>query len=401
MTSRNRAKKQKSRVSGPYRNGLKWRIVVFDGGRRKSFVADTYDDAEALKANHLALFGDRSLTAVATALEEYLAERDTGDLLPQSLLSLAYRLRQFLPLESTLGEVTPDVAAKLYKDSTKRRTRFGQVPSAATHHVNLRMARAFFRWCVETGKARSNPFDKVKPIGRVRYGKPQLRIDEARLLNDVLLRHADAGDEGALACLVQMVMGLRSAEVLGLRVRDLDNRGKDLWVEGTKTRNAKRPLEIKSEPLRHRLLKLCQGRDSQSLIFGAHREQPYFNAYLYRRVRHFCRLAGVPVVCPHSLRGLHSTLAVARGASSRFVAEALGHGGDEVTKRHYIDRATVRNATIERVADLLDSNSCSEAASTTHSNLDLSKLAEALRTLSPEQQELLFVMLKAKEVGPA
>jgi len=52
----------------------------------------------------------------------------------------------------------------------------------------------------------------------------------------------------------QVVKGLRSAEVLGLRVRDLDNGGKDLWGDVTKTRNARRALEIKSELLRSRLL---------------------------------------------------------------------------------------------------------------------------------------------------
>lgn len=399
MTSFKRSKKKICRVLGPYRSGHKWRIVVKDRGRRKSFIADSLSDAEALKANHLSLFGDRSLTVVEVAMEEYLSERDTGELLPRSLRNLAYRLRLILPVESTLGEITPEVAERVYRNATRRITRYGDVPSAATHRALLRVARAFFRWCVENGKVRSNPFDKVKSIGKVRYGKPQLRIDEARRLGSVLLEHTDAGDEWALASLVQLVMGLRSAEVLGLRVRDLDNSGKELWVEGKKTRNARRPLEIKSEPLRNRLLSQCQGRDPQSFIFGANRAEPHASSSLYRQVRKFCELAGVPIVCPHSLRGLHSTLAVARGASSRFVAEALGHGSDEVTKRHYIDQATVRNATIERVAELLMAESISEGSLPDAIEVDLSRLAETLLRLSLKQRETLLGMIRGAKNG--
>jgi integrase len=47
--------------------------------------------------------------------------------------------------------------------------------------------------------------------------------------------------------------------------------------------------------------------------------------------------AGVPVVCSHSLRGLHATLATAAGATSHVVASALGHSSPAVTHAHYIE----------------------------------------------------------------
>lgn len=393
MEARRRLRRAKSRVLGPYPDGKKWRIVLFDQGKRTSFLADTVADAEAMKAHRLARLVDRSLTSISAALEEYLAERDTGDLLPGSLYRLSQKLYLFLPIERTLGEITPEVAYGLYRDATQRMTRFGKPPSPNTHRSALRAVRAFFRWCVGRGKMRSNPFDTVKPVGKVRYGKPQLRLDEARRLSRILLQHADAGDVAALGLLVQMVLGLRSAEVLALRVRDLDNGGNDLWVEGTKTRNARRPLEIKWEPLRQRLMRLCQGQEPHLLMFGSQRERPYFTTFLYFALRKYCQLAGVPVVCPHSLRGLHSTIAMARGASSRFVAEALGHGSDEVTKRHYIDGETVRNSTIERVAELLGQDPASDQRPALVGP-ELVQLAAALRSLSREQRNALFELIQ-------
>ena len=51
--------------------------------------------------------------------------------------------------------------------------------------------------------------------------------------------------------------------------------------------------------------------------------------------RRLCLLAGVPVVCAHSLRGFHATAAVAAGASPHIVAAALGHESASITLTSY------------------------------------------------------------------
>lgn len=55
------------RVLGPYRNGSKWRLVVFEEGGRKAMLAASQDAAVALKARLLRLFDDRSRLPVGTA----------------------------------------------------------------------------------------------------------------------------------------------------------------------------------------------------------------------------------------------------------------------------------------------------------------------------------------------
>jgi hypothetical protein len=58
----------------------------------------------------------------------------------------------------------------------------------------LAAAKTFFRWCVMEKKwLARNPLDAVKGIGKVRHGKEQLRIDEARKWMVEAHRQADAG----------------------------------------------------------------------------------------------------------------------------------------------------------------------------------------------------------------
>ena len=60
----------------------------------------------------------------------------------------------------------------------------------------------------------------------------------------------------------------------------------------------------------------------------------------------------MPRVCPHSLRGLNATLALAAGVALHSVA-ALGHASFAMTARHYADSNTVANLSLRKVADVL------------------------------------------------
>lgn len=41
---------------------------------------------------------------------------------------------------------------------------------------------ALFRWGAAQGRLRENPFAAMKPVGKPKVGKRQLRVDEARIL---------------------------------------------------------------------------------------------------------------------------------------------------------------------------------------------------------------------------
>lgn len=300
--------------------------------------------------------------------------------------TLDYKLRYFLPLAQTISSFTADQAQQLYDAETVKISRFGRTMHAQTHRNLLRMTKMFFHWAVGRNYVHSNPFAEVKPVGKPRAGKDQLRIDEARRLTQVLVGAAEQGEEGAVATYTQLVLGLRTSEVLHRKVRDLDDDGRVLWIPSGKTDNARRRLDI-PEPLRTFLLAQAKGKPAEQRLFGSERAQPHFHIWQWRQVKRYCRRAGLRRVCPHSLRGLHSTLAIAAGCTSSVVASALGHGSFTVTAQHYVDPDTLRNANLRRFAQVLVSEPTPSNPPT---------LLQQLRALAPQELAELLIMLSVK-----
>jgi integrase len=376
-----------ARVVGPYydANVNAYRVVVVEGDRRKSVRVATEAEALSLKEEIQRALALKTSIKVGAALDLFMAEKKQQGLKPRSLETLDYKLRYFLPLEDDLDSLTPERAAKLYLDETQRPSRYGRPVAAQTHHSILRMSKLFGRWAVERGHLRANPFEKVKAVGKANAGKPQLRIDEARRLFQVLLDESQTGDEGAIASLCQLLLGLRSSEVLLREVRDLDDSGRILWIPTGKTKNARHRLDV-PEVLRPLLLRLVKGAPPERRIFGADRDRPLFHMWLWHQVKKFCQRAGLPSVCPHSLRGLHSSLAIAAGSTPGVVASALGHGSFAVTAKHYVDPDTLKNSTVHRVGVALGAEPA-EPARQPQDPL------ERLRSLPPEKLDALLRLL--------
>lgn len=372
-------------VFGPYPNGKKWRIVVKEGPARKSVCVASREEAERLKADLLRTFLEPGPTRIAVAIDDYLLSRRQGGVREISLRTMESRLRLFLPAEEPIGSLTPQRAQALYEKETERIARFGRTVSATTHRGTLKLARSFFRWAVERRLIRANPFDAVKPVGKPAAGKRQLRIDEARALHDWLLVRAQRGEDGALALLLQLLLGLRSSEVLQRVARDLDDGGRVLWIPHGKTHNARRRLEVPEE-LRPLLVQKVQGAAPERPIFPGESGRPHYNSWIFRRMREACDGAGVPRVCPHSLRGLHSTLAIEAGATSGLVAAALGHGSFAITARHYTDPSALRNAASRRVSSALSASP----------KLDTDALIEMLRALEPSDLDRVLASVGAR-----
>ena len=68
-----------------------------------------------------------------------------------------------------------------------------------------------------------NPLTEITGHGKRRHGKPQLRIDEARRLRALCHQKAAQGDDGAVAVLLGMLMGLRAGEIVSRTARDVDD----------------------------------------------------------------------------------------------------------------------------------------------------------------------------------
>lgn len=384
--------KRSCRVSGPYYDGNNnsYRLVVFDGTKRKSVGVKTEAEALALKAELEEALKLDSSVSVGAALAEYLEHKRKAGLKPLSMTALGSKLRSFLPLDEAMCSIGPEEAQKLYDAAQVKKSRYDRPLAAITHRKLLGFAKMFFAWATERKLTRINPFSAVQPVGKPRVGKEQLRIDEARALTQVLLAAAERGEEGAVSVYTQLVLGLRTSEVLHRQVRDLDDEGRVLWIPSGKTDNARRRLEV-PESVRPYLLTQVHGKSADELIFdGKHQGANIWqakNAWQWRQVKKYCAKAGLRRVCPHSLRGLHSSLAIAAGCSSTVVASALGHGSFRVTAKHYVDADTLRNSSVRRVASALDSQPRSETAGPS--------LLEQLRALTPEERAALLDALKA------
>ena len=109
--------------------------------------------------------------------------------------------------------------------------------------------------------------------------------------------------------------------------------------------------------LRSYLKHLASGRASGDLLFGQHwRDWPR------EWVQGICAAVGVPTVCAHSMRGLHSTLAMDAGITGQAVAASLGHESLTTTVQSYAAPEAVAGARQRRALEALSVGRASERA---------------------------------------
>ena len=352
-------KREPDRVVGLYDEDKdKCRLIWVEKGKKKSLLLPSRPEAEHLAKQLGAQLAPKQTATVGDVMVAWADARDhAGRCKPQSTLHMLGRMRGFFgaALPEDIRGISGARAAKLYEQVVEQPTRkTGEPPSAATHRFDLWAVRSLFAWAKDNGYVTANPFSGVKPVGKVRAGKPQLRIGEARRFTlEALRRFEERGSPLALGALVALNMGLRTSEVLLRVVRDLDEGAEYLWVDGGKTDNARRHLEV-PEFLRPYLLRLAANRLPESPLFPSPATgRCYPPQAMHRVVQEICIGAQVPRVSTHSLRGLWATLAIGAGASPHAVAAALGHHSFAVTQRHYAQPSAVSNARTARASPLL------------------------------------------------
>jgi integrase len=327
------------KVSGPYSHGNQWRLQIrgADGKLRRVAFA-TRDAAERTKA----LAGrERSSTTVDAAVTDYLRHlRDSGTIKEGTKTTHWYRLRAFFRLGAKDGVLIEYSGGTLRQlTSEKCQALYDQLRAESavdTHRGCLTLAKAFGEWCVKQGMLRVNPIAEIEPQGERQRGKKQLRVDEARKLIATCCKEAEKGDASAVAVMTALLLGPRATEVVSREVRDLDDDGWLLWIDKSKTKAGERTLEIPAF-LHPHLKRLAEGKKEPTERLFTIKNRHWLLYHLHR----LCKLAGVSEVCTHSLRGLHSTLAVEHGATAHTVVKALGHTSFNTTRKHYVQPGTV------------------------------------------------------------
>ena len=352
LYEKSKQKEESLKVWGPYAEGeSRFRLKIAENGVERSLKFRTLEEAEGVKDDLLQRYAKATRKTVADTSPEWIAEL-APSVMPTTISNYQGMLA-LLPQDLVIGQLTEEQATRLYQHQVERiSAHTGRRVSTATQHLFLWVARQFWVWAIGKGYAKMNPWLKVRRVGKANVGKPQLRIDETRKLEAVAIQRAQNGDVPALGVLLMLYLGLRQGEVAARVVRDIDDDGRVLWIPSGKTRNAKRRLKI-PEQIRPLVLERIQGKKPDELIFYPSNHKTYHRGYFVAQLARLCRLADVPVVCPHGLRGMHATLALEGGATSDAVAKALGHGSFEMTKTHYASASSVANNESCRVAAAL------------------------------------------------
>ena len=335
-------RKKGYRVRGPYRHRRRYRIeMVGPEGQR---IVESFE-TEALAKKAAARWRRQipGTVRMEVALEKYRVYLRRKGNKVASVDETLRRLYTWHGEERQVSSFSPKLLEKAYRKRT-------EIMATDTHRNELGEVKTFWRWCVREGMIGKSPAEGIEPVGRRRKGKMQLRKGEAQAFYQKTVELCQGGDEGAVAVLAVLTLGLRSGEIRKRKVRDVDVAGDSvlLWIEDGKTHAATRHMEV-PEPLASFLVRQAGGREPGEWLFpsyGAaygHRT----STWLLRNVKSICRATGVPVVCAHGLRGTWATLTTDAGVSGHIIARELGHTSHTVTEQHYVaagasDRARAR-----------------------------------------------------------
>lgn len=101
--------------------------------------------------------------------------------------------------------------------------------------------------------------------------------------------------------------------------------------------DAGRRVQHVPTPLQPRLV--AQARDRIGQLFpGVTRHAVHYDC------DRLCRVAGVPSVGPHGLRGTYATLSTTGGTSPEALMRALGQTSTDVARRHYVAPGALESA---------------------------------------------------------
>lgn len=342
-------------VCGPYKHRARYRIIIVTGRSSRGRQGYTRSfETRAQAATWTREFQRQARAAgrtVEDAVTDYIAHQKRKGNKPGTILTTGYRLKAILDYSMPLVDLNPRRAQDLYDELVD------DGGAVDTHQGCLVQAKAFGRFCCDRSWMTVNPFEKVEPVGKKSRGKEQLRLDEARtFLSYCFHVWREDQDRGAIAAALPLLLNMRAGEVAQLTARDVDDKGKLLWIaeEDGKT-DASRRRALVPPVLVPALIELAAkpATEGGHLFCIDSGTKPADRHWVSRSVRRMLAGAKVPVITTHGLRGTHATLATVEGVTGDAVARAMGHTNPGMTERHYIDGEAAADAQIKRVAESL------------------------------------------------
>lgn len=135
-----------------------------------------------------------------------------------------------------------------------------------------------------------------------------------------------------LAVMVGINTGLRSVDILNLKVQDLD--GQHTVVREKKTK--KRRFITLNEDLSHSLRSFCKSRRGGEYIFQSREgvNKPLTTSMFYRILREAAEAVGIKNIGTHTLRKTFGYHMYQDTRDAQLVCQLLGHSDPAITKRY-------------------------------------------------------------------
>jgi len=329
------------RIFGPYPHRGGWRIIRRRvGSSHRTLTFEDEEVADSTAKGHrrriAELESKEQERTVKDAIDAYELHQRTKGNAEISIALNVKRIRSFFAPEESIHliKLTPQKCDALYRKYREDAVMVNGTPrlrSPATHQQGLTHAKGFLKWCAEQDWIKSNPAERIKPVGKARAGKPQLHYSETLRWEAYALGLARGGEPGGLAALMTFYFTLRASEVIWLQVRDFDDLGESAYliVEKHKRGTKKRPPLTVPSFLLELMREQTAGKKPTDAIF------PYHRNWVTKWVKRICKATDVPVVCAHSMRGLHSTFGTLAGQSPALLASVMGHT-ERIMADHYV-----------------------------------------------------------------
>lgn len=281
--------------------------------------------------------------SIYIAKEKYIAHLKVRNLSDATIVKFHTMFNHFSPfLESqSIREVT-DIKTQhiekfiIYLKNYRKRN--GKPISDIYRRTNTSLLRLWLSFLESNDMIFANPMRNI-PLERVErpFPKDILSVEEMKLLLKQPNARYPIGLRDRTILELFYGSGLRSAELCGLKLTDIDLEGSYLFIKGKGskdrvvpiTKAAKRCLKLylsKVRPL------YCNNQNNESVFFTVGRLK--LSPATFRTALHnYVMKSGIKKkVSTHTLRHTCATHLIANGASVRYVQELLGHASLDTTQ---------------------------------------------------------------------
>jgi len=225
--------------------------------------------------------------------------------------------------------------------------------SARSVHYHHRLLKQALKYALRQGYLGRNPCDLVYPPSP--KGKPMRTLTQSEV-TDLLI--AASSNTHYPIIYTAVSTGLRQAELLGLRWRDIDVASRSISVNRVlykrrgicqfnepKTAHSRRRVSMTSKLAeflaeyrleRERLYhQVCETITLDDLVFDNHEGKPVDPGVLTHNFARIAKRAGLENVRFHDLRHTFASLMLLRGVPAKVISEALGHASVAFTLQVY------------------------------------------------------------------